>query len=62
MLFTLYIGSYIVCAFSNWNSEPNNYNGDEDCATVSQTGDFNDVPCLSRNGFICELQTEGMQT
>ena len=33
--------------------------GSEDCATVSQTGLFNDEPCLAQQRFICEMQTEG---
>ena len=57
----IYAFSTVHFIFRKWNTEPNNYNGAEDCATISQTGEFNDVPCLSRNGFICELQTEGLK-
>lgn len=51
-------GSAANSSMIKWNSEPNNYMGREDCATVSQSGTFNDVPCLMKNAFICELQTE----
>ena len=45
--------------YRKWNAEPNNYLGSEDCAAISQTGGFNDVPCLNAHRFICEMQTEG---
>ncbi|XP_045188660.2 lymphocyte antigen 75-like [Mercenaria mercenaria] len=41
-----------------WNMEPNNYKGNEACAVAIKSGTFNDVSCLIKAGFICELNTE----
>lgn len=41
-----------------WNSEPNDYAGNEDCAVILQDSAFNDFPCNFKQGFICELQSE----
>jgi hypothetical protein len=47
------------CVYRRWNSEPNNFAGNEDCAQVLQDGVFNDMSCLSKQGYICEVHLEG---
>ncbi|XP_076103368.1 C-type mannose receptor 2-like [Mytilus galloprovincialis] len=41
-----------------WNSEPNNYAGNEDCGEIFQDGGFNDMSCLSKAKYICEVHLE----
>ena len=45
--------------FDNWNNgEPNDWGGQEDCATFNCGGEteWNDVSCNDRYGFICQVQ------
>lgn len=51
-------GSIADMNLIKWNMEPNNYKGDEACAVAIKSGSFNDVNCLIKAGFICELNTE----
>ncbi|KAK7111041.1 macrophage mannose receptor 1-like [Littorina saxatilis] len=37
-----------------WDSEPNNYKGNEDCVQVNQNGHLNDVKCSRKSSFICQ--------
>ncbi|XP_052102653.1 macrophage mannose receptor 1-like [Mytilus californianus] len=37
-----------------WNQEPNDWFGNEDCAALVGTGNYNDMDCTSQTGFICE--------
>lgn len=46
----------------NWPKEPNNLDGNEDCAAVYNGGLFNDVNCEYRIHFICERPLYGMQS
>ncbi|KAI3375685.1 hypothetical protein L3Q82_003984 [Scortum barcoo] len=40
--------------FTKWNrGEPNNINGNEWCAELSQSGPWNDITCGDENGFVC---------
>ena len=42
--------------FTNWKTEePNDYNSDEDCATLSSSGFWNDNPCQHDKPFVCEF-------
>ncbi|XP_064163084.1 mannose-binding protein C-like isoform X1 [Anguilla rostrata] len=42
--------------FSSWkDSEPNDYNGQEDCAVIHPDGKWNDVPCEANNRIVCEI-------
>ncbi|ESO90377.1 hypothetical protein LOTGIDRAFT_233857 [Lottia gigantea] len=41
----------------NWNQEPNDYIGKEDCATISQDGVYNDYSCSNNAGYICQIQS-----
>ncbi|XP_043913734.1 pulmonary surfactant-associated protein D-like [Protopterus annectens] len=42
--------------YTNWGSgEPNNYNNNEDCVTVSTDGEWNDVPCSLPYVVVCEF-------
>ncbi|KAH3891696.1 macrophage mannose receptor 1-like [Dreissena polymorpha] len=38
-----------------WNQEPNDYKGNEDCATVMPDGNFNDNPCTAFAAPLCEV-------
>lgn len=53
-------GSNADMSLVQWNIEPNNYKGNEGCAVVMRSGGFNDVNCLIKAGFICELNSEDM--
>lgn len=37
-----------------WNSEPNDWFGNEDCAAILIDGVYNDMDCTAQTGFICE--------
>jgi len=43
-------------AYANWNDgEPNNWNGDENCAQIdAASGNWNDVSCSTEGAFVCE--------
>ncbi|KAL4231670.1 mannose binding [Mactra antiquata] len=51
-------GSAADMSFIKWNTEPNNYKGNEGCAVLLKSGTFNDVLCTLLAGFICQLNTE----
>ncbi|XP_053154394.1 hepatic lectin-like isoform X2 [Hemicordylus capensis] len=41
--------------FMKWNrGEPNDSQGKEDCAMISETGRWNDMPCTSSAMYVCE--------
>lgn len=40
--------------YSRWNQEPNDWLGNEDCASLTGSGNYNDMDCTSQTGFICE--------
>ncbi len=47
--------------YSSWKKdEPNNSRGEEDCAVSNwrKTGEWNDVSCRGRFGYVCEFETE----
>ncbi|KAL4231626.1 chromatin-modulating protein mrc1 [Mactra antiquata] len=48
-------GTPVNTSLINWNSEPNNYMGNEDCALILSTGQYNDVSCYTQAAAICEL-------
>lgn len=37
-----------------WDSEPNNWGGNEDCVEIIQAGTLNDGSCGTPNGYICQ--------
>ncbi|CAG5122282.1 unnamed protein product, partial [Candidula unifasciata] len=42
-------------AFLNWDDMQPDNSGDSDCSVMSQkTGKWDDVPCQSRNAYICK--------
>ena len=43
----------------NWNQEPNDYKGNEDCAVIYTSGEYNDVNCASHAAAICEIEKQG---
>ena len=48
-------GAVVGAAFVNWNGdEPNQHNGEEDCAEMQPDGQWNDVPCTTVQEFVCE--------
>ncbi|ESO96990.1 hypothetical protein LOTGIDRAFT_231745 [Lottia gigantea] len=42
-----------------WSTEPNNYNGNEDCVSIEYSGGMNDAGCDRLKGFICEKSSPG---
>ena len=47
----------MLCLFSrNWNREPNNYMGKEDCGLITSLGQYNDMSCFNHASAICELK------
>ncbi|XP_069066163.1 C-type lectin-like [Pleurodeles waltl] len=43
--------------YQNWApGEPNNYYGKESCMEMFRNGKWNDLPCHSRQAFICEYR------
>lgn len=40
--------------FSRWNSEPNDWLGAEDCASIYPGNRYNDQDCTRPAAFICE--------
>ncbi|KAL5015747.1 hypothetical protein ScPMuIL_005336 [Solemya velum] len=42
-----------------WNNAPSNYVSDEDCACLNNDGIYNDLPCTSKIGYICEYSRGG---
>lgn len=42
-----------------WNQEPNNNGGNENCATMYSGGRFNDLNCDAKQHFICERLVAG---
>lgn len=49
---------FFVC--SNWNAEPNDYKGQEDCATIRADGTFNDLSCTWFASPLCEVNNVRM--
>ncbi|XP_046333023.2 macrophage mannose receptor 1-like [Haliotis rufescens] len=37
-----------------WDTEPNNYGGNEDCAVMLPGGRYNDMPCTAKSYYICK--------
>ena len=50
----------ILMSSSKWNTEPNNYQGIQNCAVILRAGTFDDVDCIQQYGFICEQNLEGI--
>ncbi|KAL4231624.1 carbohydrate binding [Mactra antiquata] len=48
-------GSSANASYLNWNHEPNDYQGQEDCGIIYTTGQYNDVKCSVHAAAICEL-------
>ncbi|PVD29728.1 hypothetical protein C0Q70_08984 [Pomacea canaliculata] len=44
-----------------WNSEPNDWNKNEDCVRI-ESGFLNDVNCASVSGFVCQRKLNGGST
>ncbi len=45
---------------SNWApGQPNDVNGDQDCAQLLETGQWNDWTCSRPMQYICELNMKG---
>ena len=53
---------YFVFFIRNWNQEPNDYKGAEDCALIYNTGEYNDMSCEAHAPAICELDNQGKLT
>ncbi|XP_060566254.1 hepatic lectin-like [Ruditapes philippinarum] len=48
-------GKLVYRGYFNWASgEPNNRGSDENCATISTSGFWNDIPCYKNAHYICE--------
>ncbi|XP_052772266.1 C-type mannose receptor 2-like isoform X2 [Mya arenaria] len=48
-------GSPVNASYINWNQEPNDYKGYEDCALITTTGQYNDMTCAKQAAAICEI-------
>jgi len=41
--------------WTHWNKgEPNDYKGKEDCTEMRNSGKWNDMPCKTKMGFVCQ--------
>ena len=41
-----------------WGQEPNNYEGNENCASIYRLGVYNDLNCDAQLGYICEYTVD----
>ncbi|XP_045188655.2 macrophage mannose receptor 1-like [Mercenaria mercenaria] len=51
-------GTPVNQTYITWNQEPNDYKGNEDCALIYTTGQYNDIACSIHAAAICELDNQ----
>lgn len=44
----------VTASIVQWDSEPNNFGGNENCVEIIQAGTLNDQSCSKINGYICQ--------
>ena len=58
--FAYFLFSYSIDVCSRqWDAEPNNMDGNEDCTILLNGGLFGDVNCARKEFYICEKSVSG---
>lgn len=60
MLFRWADGTLANQSLINWDQEPNSWKGNEDCAVILNSGNYDDRKCEEQAPYICEANGQGI--